>query len=171
MQTFKIDRDAAIHLIHAAAAQPTITRFLLISYVGSRRSAASWWPAGDWEKYVETVNNGVLANYYKAKIAADEALYDTSRKSSTLVGIDLRPGTLTDEPAGKVALGRTSRPNGAVSRESVAKVADGLLAADGVKNSWIDLVDGDEGIDAAVNRVVKEGIDTAEGEPIYSSQL
>jgi hypothetical protein len=70
-----------------------------------------------------------------------------------------------------VALGRTSRPKGVVSRESVAKVADGLLAAEGVKNSWIDLVDGDEDIDTAVNRVVKEGVDAAEGDPIYSSQL
>ena len=169
-RTFKIDRDAAVHFIQAAASIPSITRFLLVSYTGSRRNAAPWWPAGEWEKYVDKVNNGVLANYYKAKIVADEELYKTSRASSgNLVGIGLRPATLTTEPAGKVALGKTPNVFGNVSRETVAKTADALLAAEGVKNSWIDLYDGDEDLEQAVQRVVAEGVDAAEGEPVYSS--
>ena len=169
-QTFKIDRDAATHFINAAATFPSITKFLLVSYIGSRRQAAPWWPAGDWEDYVRNVNEGVLAKYYQAKISADETLYSVSRRSSTLVGIDLRPGTLTTEPAGKVTLGKTPRAVGSVSRESVAKVADALLAAEGVKNSWIDLTDGDEEIDAAVSRVIREGVDAADGDPVSKGE-
>lgn len=167
--TVKVDRDAAVNFIHAAAEVPEITKFLLVSYGGSRREAAPWWNKDNWAEYVEKVNNGVLANYYKAKIVADEELYKTSQKSSTLVGISLRPATLTAEPAGKVVLGKTPTVNGQVSRETVAKVADALLAAEGVKNSWIDLYDGDEDLQQAVQRVVSEGIDSAEGEPIYKS--
>jgi nucleoside-diphosphate-sugar epimerase len=169
-RTFKIDRDAAVHFIHAAASIPSITRFLLVSYNGSRRNAAPWWPSGEWDSYFEKVNNGVLANYYRAKIVADEELYKASRASNGgLIGIGLRPATLTAEPAGKVVLGKTPSVYGNASRETVAKTADALLAADGVKNSWIDLYDGDEDLEQAVKRVVKEGIDTAEGEPVYNS--
>lgn len=166
-QTFKVDRDAAIHFIHAAAAVPSITRFLLVSYNGSRRAAAPWWPGSEWDDYHSAVNNGVLATYYKAKIAADEALYETSKKSDTLAGICLRPGTLSSEPAGKVSLGKNEHVKGNIPRESVAKVADALLAADGVKNSWIDLLSGDEDVQQAVDRVVREGVNSAEGEAIY----
>lgn len=144
-----------------------MTRFLLVSYNGSRRAAAPWWPTSEWDEYNKTVNNGVLATYHKAKIAADEALYETSKKSSTLAGICLRPGTLSSEPAGKVTLGKIGHVKGNVPRESVAQVADALLAADGVKNSWIDLLSGDEEVSEAVERVVREGVNTAEGEAIY----
>ncbi|KIL92631.1 hypothetical protein FAVG1_03811 [Fusarium avenaceum] len=170
-RTFKVDRDAAVHFINAAASVPSITKFLLISFLGSRRSGASWWPAGEWDEYAEKVNNGSLANYYKAKVEADEVLYKVSKQSSTLAGIDLRPGTLTDEPATKVEFGKTKHisSSGGISREAVAEVASHLLAADGVKNGWYDLLDGDEEIPAAVDRVVREGVDAAEGEAIYSA--
>ncbi|KAF4480101.1 NAD dependent epimerase dehydratase [Fusarium agapanthi] len=169
-RTFKVDRDAAVHFINAAASVPTITKFLLISYLASRRSGASWWPAGEWDEYNEKVNNGVLSNYYKAKIEADEVLYKVSKKSPTLVGIDLRPGTLTDDPATKVEFGKTkSIARNGVSREAVAEVASHLLAADGVKNGWYDLLDGDEDIPAAVERVVRENVDAAKGEAIYDA--
>jgi hypothetical protein len=141
-----------------------------VSYTGSRRRAAPWWPANTWEDYVQKVNNGALANYYQAKIVADEALYEASRASSNLVGICLRPATLTTEPAGGVNLGAEGVPvMGQVSREAVAKTADALLAAEGVKNSWLDLVDGDEDVNKAVERVIKEGVDAARGEPVYES--
>ncbi|KAI5463698.1 hypothetical protein BGZ63DRAFT_352331 [Mariannaea sp. PMI_226] len=171
-RTFKIDRDAAIHFINASATIPTITRFLLISYIGSRRAAAPWWKASDWEDYNERVNHGVLATYYKAKIEADEVLYKVSKNSSSLIGINLRPGTLSLEPAGKIELGKTMGHPGRsrqASRESVAETASALLAAEGIKNTWLDLLDGDEDIQAAVDRVVREGVNTAEGEPIYSA--
>ncbi|QPH18010.1 hypothetical protein C2857_002963 [Epichloe festucae Fl1] len=166
--TYKVDRDAAINFVRAAAEIPSITRFLLVSYGGSRRSGAPWWPAGEWDKYNKEVNYGVLATYYQAKIAADEVLYQTSKKSSTLVGISLRPAALTEEPAGRVELGKTEHVKGSVSRATVAATADALLAAEGVKTSWIDLQDGNEELDAAVKRVITDGVDAAEGEAIYS---
>lgn len=168
-KTFQVDRDAAIHFIHAAASIPSITRFLLVSFISSRRAAAPWWKAEEWEKHFEALTSGALANYYKAKLAADEELYKVSRGSSTLIGIDLRPPTLTLKPAGKVTLGKTPNVNGEVSRETVAKVADAFLAAEGVKNSWVDFYDGDDDIDQAVQSFISEGGDNAEGEQIYSS--
>ncbi|KAG5954953.1 hypothetical protein E4U57_003887 [Claviceps arundinis] len=166
--TYKVDRDAAIKFINASASIPSITRFLLVSYSGCRRAGAAWWPSGEWDEYNRSVNYNVLATYYQAKIAADEALYEASKKSSTLVGIDLRPGVLTDEPAGRVELGKTKHVKGNVSRATVAAAADALLAADGVRSGWIDLLNGEEDLDAAVARVVREGVDSAEGEAIYS---
>ncbi|OAQ68727.1 NAD dependent epimerase/dehydratase [Pochonia chlamydosporia 170] len=169
--TFKVDRDAAINFIRAAANIPSITRFLLVSYGGSRRSGASWWPEGEWDDYNKKVNYGVLATYYKAKIAADEALYETSKKSSSLVGICLRPGTLTEEPAGKVELGKTAHVKGNASRASVAATADALLAVDGIKNTWLDLLDGNDDVEAAVKKCVQDGVDAAEGEEIFGSKI
>lgn len=81
----------------------------------------------------------------------------------------MRPGTLTTDPAGKVELGKTKTSRGKVSREAVAQVSAALLEAEGVKNSWIDLLDGDEEIGAAVQRVVAEGVDAAEEDPVYAS--
>ncbi|KAK3317743.1 hypothetical protein B0T19DRAFT_297060 [Cercophora scortea] len=165
-RTLVIDRDAAVHFINAAAASPSITRFLLVSYVACRRAPPSWWSAESWENAVK-INTEMLPTYYQAKIVADEALYEVSKKRKDFVGIDLRPGFLTDKPAGNVELGRTKGSGGSTSRETVAKVADLLLATEGVRNSWIDLLDGEESIEAAVERVVTEGVDAAEGEPVF----
>jgi hypothetical protein len=121
-------------------------------------------------KAAEEVNHKILPNYYIAKLAADEALYqESARRGKDFIGINLRPGTLTMDPAGKVELGKTKTSRGKVSREAVAQVAAALLEAEGVKNSWIDLLDGDEEIGAAVQRVVAEGVDAAEEDPVYQS--
>ncbi|KAK4154003.1 hypothetical protein C8A00DRAFT_14862 [Chaetomidium leptoderma] len=163
-RTYAIDRDAATYFIRAAAATPTITRFLMVSYLGSRRSKPAWWSDDAWAA-AEHINNEVLPHYYRAKVAADEVLYAVSKeRGSGFVGINLRPGTLTLEPAGRVELGKTRQSTGSVSRESVARVADLLLATDGVKNTWLDLLDGEEETEKAVERVVKDGVNAAEGE-------
>ncbi|KAK0511881.1 hypothetical protein JMJ35_005731 [Cladonia borealis] len=72
-RTQAIDRDACIAFIRAAVATPTVTKFILISYVGSRRLKAPWWSDEEWAATQE-VNNGSLKNYYPAKLAADECL-------------------------------------------------------------------------------------------------
>ncbi|KAK7745519.1 hypothetical protein SLS53_003019 [Cytospora paraplurivora] len=168
-RTYAIDRDAAIHFIRASANSPNITRFLIISYLASRRAKPSWWDDGEW-KNAEEVNYKTLPDYYQAKIAADEVLYEESAKrGKDFVGINLRPGFLTTEPAGKIELGKTKTSRGNTSRATVAEVAAALLEAEGVKNSWIDLLDGEEDINSAVQRVVKEGVDAAEGEKIYKA--
>ncbi|KAM7190094.1 hypothetical protein V8F33_009681 [Rhypophila sp. PSN 637] len=168
-RTFAIDRDAAIHFIRAAAEESSgVTRFLLISYLGSRRTKPGWWSEESWEE-MSKVNEGALKNYYEAKVAADEVLYEAGRQAGQrFVGINLRPGTLMDEKAGKVELGKTKKSGGNVSRESVAQVADQLLAAGDVGNVWLDLLDGEEDITGAVERVVKDGVDCAEGESFYT---
>lgn len=147
-------------------ATPSITRFLLVSYNSSRRAKPSWWSDESWKEALH-VNNNVLASYFQAKVAADEELYKASKKRPDFAGIDLRPGTLTDEPAGKVELGKTKKSKGVVSRESVAQVAALLLESGGVKSGWLDLLDGDEDSESAVKRVIREGVDAAEGEAFF----
>lgn len=137
-------------------------RFLLISYLGSRKTKPAWWSEESWEE-IKKVNEGPLKNYYEAKVAADEVLYELGRKGgSGFVGIDLRPGTLVDKKAGKVELGKTEKSGGNVSRESVAEVADQLLASSGIGNVWLDLLDGEEDIARAVERVVRDKVNCAE---------
>lgn len=143
-----------------------MTKFLLISYLASRLAKPAWWSDESW-KAAEHTNKEVLPAYYKAKIAADEALHKAAKTRSDFAGINLRPGMLTTEPAKGVELGKTKTSQGDTSREAVAKVADLLLEKEGVKTSWIDLLDGEEEIGAAVDRVVREGVDATEGEPFF----
>ena len=78
--------------------------------------------------------------------------------------IILRPGSLTDdEGSSKISLGKT-RARGKVRRANVAKVAAELLETQA--NGWLDLLEGDEEIEAAVQRVEKEGVDCVEGEDV-----
>ena len=109
----------------------------------------------------------MLPTYYKAKIAADEVLYKASKKRQDFVGINLRPGTLTLDPPGKIEFGKTKDSRGQIGREGVAQVAALLLESEGIKNTWLDLLDGDEEPAAAVKRVVQDEVNAAEGEPVY----
>lgn len=168
-QTYAVDRDAAIHFIAASAASPSVTRFLMVSYLHSRRTKPSWWDDEAWA-YALKVNNETLPVYYKAKLAADEVLYqESAKKGKDFVGINLRPGLLTTNPAGGVELGKTKKSQGGSSREGVAQVAAKLLEVDGIKNCWVDMLDGPEEIGTAVERIVKEGVDAAEGEDMYQA--
>ena len=51
----------------------------------------------------------------------------------------------------------------------MAQTAAALLAADDVKTAWLDLLDGGDDVNAAVAKAVGDGVDAAEGEPVYSS--
>jgi hypothetical protein len=96
--------------------------------------------------------------------------YQAGKDRADFAAVDLRPHTLTNEPAGKVMLGKTTYEDYStrkISRASVAEVAAALLENDQVKSGWLDLLDGDEDPAAAVARCVKEGINCAEGEPFY----
>jgi len=160
-RTLAIDRDACIAFIKAAAATDSVKTFVLVSYVGSRRRKAPWWSDGDWDATMQT-NEGVLRNYYQAKVAADECLTAGGRKQG-FAGVCLRPGSLSDEPAGeKVNLGKT-RARGKVSRGDVARVIEQLLVEE-MRSCWIDLLEGEETVEEAVRRVVRDGVDCVEGE-------
>ncbi len=166
MQTWAIDRDAACHFIRASVATPSITKFVMISFITSRLEKAPWWSDEAWKEEKET-RLKKLERYYQAKVAADQVLYEESKKRSDFAGICLRPALLTLEPVGNVALGRTPVTNGTSSRASVAFLTALLLENPNVKTSWLDMLDGDEDPEAAVKRCVDEGVDCIEGEPYY----
>lgn len=167
-RTKQVDEIAAKHYISAAIARPNVKKFLMVSYVSSRRAKPSWWDDEDW-KAAEHVNQKVLPAYFQAKVEADEHLAALSKKRNetdpAFQGINLRPGTLKDKPCtGRVSLGKT-KARGEVSRETVAKVASALLDRDDVRGWW-DLLEGDEEIEVAVERLAKENWDGIEGEDL-----
>ncbi|KAJ2989538.1 hypothetical protein NUW58_g3420 [Xylaria curta] len=164
-RTWAIDRDAAIHFIRASVATPSITKFVMISFITSRLEKAPWWSDELWNGEKERLKK--LERYYKAKVAADQVLYEESKKRSDFAAICLRPALLTLEPVGKVTLGRTSYANGTSSRASVAYLTALLLDNPNAKTCWLDMLDGDEEPEAAVKRCVDEGVDCIEGEPYY----
>ncbi|EEY19507.1 NAD dependent epimerase/dehydratase family protein [Verticillium alfalfae VaMs.102] len=125
----------------------------------------AWWDAAAWADAQKV--NTTLAAYYDAKVAADEVLYEAGSARQDFAAVSLRPGTLTEGDVGGIEFGRTGGAKGEVSRRTVAEVTARLVDAEGLKTSWIDLLDGQDNIDEAVKRVVKEGVDVAEGEPVY----
>ncbi|KAL4818839.1 hypothetical protein BDW67DRAFT_156080 [Aspergillus spinulosporus] len=172
-RTIAVDEVAAKAFISASYAHPRVKKFLLVSWIGSRRTKPSWFTDADWS-HSRNIFDNVLPTYAKAKLEADEFLtahaavrdrQSVAGKAGVLDAICLRPGLLTDEPAtGRVTLGKT-KSEGKVSRENVARVADALLAKEGSKG-WVDLLDGEEEIGDAVERVVREGVDVVEGEDV-----
>ncbi|OCK83698.1 hypothetical protein K432DRAFT_321863 [Lepidopterella palustris CBS 459.81] len=172
-RTLAIDRDAAISFTRASISTPGITKFMTVSYNSSRRQKPDWWTDAEWSTAQE-VNSKILPTYYDAKVAADEVLtvlakdrYDEEVKKGVeeakrFCGIDLRPGRLTDDKAGNVALGKI-RCMGEVPRASVAEVALKLLETQGARG-WFDLLDGEEEIEQAVKKCVSQGVDCVDGE-------
>jgi hypothetical protein len=173
--TFAVDRDAAIAFTKASIHTPSIKKFLTVSYLSSRRGRAPWWSDDDW-KAAQKVNTEILPNYFKAKVAADEVLTilaqdrlskeekDGVSADERFCGISLRPGTLTDEPAGKVKMGKVGA-SGKTSRATVAESVVSVLETEGVRG-WIDVIDGDEAIEEAVAKYAKEEQDAVEGEDL-----
>jgi NAD(P)H-binding len=145
---------------------PSISKFLIISYIASRKGRAPWWTDEDW-KSAQQVNSEVLPDYYKAKVEADEYLAAMAKKRNQkdcdFQSINLRPGILSDDAAsGKVLLGKTPS-RGKVSRGDVAAVAMALLKKNDASR-WVDLLEGDTDIDKAVEEVIKNRVDCIEGE-------
>ncbi|CAG8008932.1 unnamed protein product [Penicillium olsonii] len=171
--TIAIDQEAAKHFMTASFASPGISKFLMVSYLGSRKKQPTWMPDSEWAGIVKT-NTEVLPTYAKAKQEADEYMtaLAAQRKRDPEVAkrpfqaINLRPGILKDDPATrKVDLGITPKGRGSVTREDVAIVADQLLARADTEG-WIDLVNGDEVVEEAVERVAREKVDAVEGEDV-----
>ncbi|PSK56665.1 hypothetical protein B9Z65_6289 [Elsinoe australis] len=168
-RTYAVDQEAAKAYITSSLSRLTVTKFLMVSYIASRRSPAPWWNDDDIAA-ANKVNTEILPHYYKAKVEADEHLLaETERRrrggDEKFQMINLRPGTLTDGAAtGKVRLGKTSA-RGEVTREDVAIVADVLLAREDTRG-YFDLLNGEEGIGEAVKRLVMEGHVGTEGEDL-----
>ncbi|KAJ9419761.1 hypothetical protein QL093DRAFT_2372555 [Fusarium oxysporum] len=160
-QTFAIDRDAAINFIKAAVQTPTVKKLLVISYINCRRERPSWWDEESWI-YAQEMQRGGLLSYCQAKLAADEILLQEASTRADFSGISLRLGILSDEPAGLIELGKTTTSRGSVSRASVAEVIVLLLEHETVQTAWLDMLDGAEDIETAVERVVNDRENAAE---------
>ena len=165
-RTNAVDRVACIAFIQAATATATVSKFLLVSYLGSRKNKAPWWSDDEW-RHAQSVNNGVLKNYYPAKLAADECLIAAGkRRGEQFAAICLRPGSLSDEEEdGLVSLGKT-KGTGKVRRVDVARVAAELLGSKDSKSCWLDLLEGEETVTDAVARCLNDGVDSSEGENV-----
>ncbi|ORY02059.1 hypothetical protein BCR34DRAFT_493394 [Clohesyomyces aquaticus] len=174
-RTLAIDRDAAIAFTKASIHNPSIKKFLTVSYLSSRRNKPSWWSEKDWQ-YAQKVNNEVLPTYYKAKLAADEVLTVLAKErldeetkkgvkeTERFCGISLRPGSLTDEKAGGVSMGKIGC-EGKVSRETVAYAVVSVLETEEARG-WFDMLDGEEDVRESVKRCVKDGVDCVEDEDL-----
>ncbi|KAL2012729.1 hypothetical protein VTN00DRAFT_254 [Thermoascus crustaceus] len=170
-RTYAVDQDAAKHFITTSFASPRVTKFLLISWLGSRRNQPPWMSAEEWA-HVQHIFNDVLPTYSRAKLEADEYMTAMAAKrksqgpSGPFQAINLRPGYLSDDMGtGKVEFGKTRSGRGTVTRDDVAVVAVRLLERDDT-DGWYDLLNGEEPIDQAIERVVKEKVDAVEGENV-----
>lgn len=173
--TYAVDRDAAIFFTQASVHTARVKKFLTVSYLSSRRGRPSWWSDKDWEGAQKT-NTEVLPTYYKAKVAADEVLTVLARKRAEeeeqrgvaarerFCGISLRPGTLTDGASGGVLAGKIGT-GGKTSRATVAESVVAVLETEGAKG-WVDVVDGEEGVTDAIERLTREGVDSVDEEDV-----
>jgi len=161
-RTKAVDEYAAKKFIRAALDAPSVKKFLMVSASCARRSPASDWDEEDVEQYKKAWE--AIPVYCEAKTNADEYLFEESRKAhkGEWEDIHLRPGALTDEPGtGKVSLGR-ARQAGSITRDDVAAVAAELLQKGNAGGLWIDLIQGEDLIPTAVEKVVSQRITAKE---------
>ncbi|KAI9150612.1 putative NAD dependent epimerase/dehydratase [Paramyrothecium foliicola] len=152
-QTYRVERDAARFVLDAAVQSTFIHKFIVTSWIANRRSRPVWWDEKGW---ADTLGmHKLLPDYYQAKAI---------KLRNDFVGISLRHGILSEAPAGPVELGKTSSPSGDIIRAPVAKVTSALLDSNRVHSSWIDLLDGEEDIRTAIDRVAEGHVNSAEGE-------
>jgi uncharacterized protein YbjT (DUF2867 family) len=125
-----MDLGGALRLIEAAK-KAGIRRFLMISAMGAADPPAE---GGD-----------VYGEYLRAKAEADRALRDS--------GLDytiVRPGRLTDDPAGgRISVGER-RGRGEVSRADVAATLAAALVAQNTVGTTFELLSGETPIEEAV---------------------
>ncbi|KAK5256672.1 hypothetical protein LTR40_010103, partial [Exophiala xenobiotica] len=65
-RTKAVDEIAAKAYISASLATPSVTKFMMVSYIASRKGYPPWWSEED-KNAADHVNNEVLHNYYLAK--------------------------------------------------------------------------------------------------------
>ncbi|KAL3475994.1 NAD(P)-binding protein [Aspergillus californicus] len=165
---YEIDRDAAQRIAQAAARADFVRKFLIISFPASRRQPAPWWNRQDVKDYMQESN--AYPSIKEAKLQADEYAIALARQRELRGGpsfqvISVRPSWLrTSAPTGKVRLGKTQAV-GQVTIGDVADVAVSMLSRDDT-HGWFDLLQGEEGIKEAVEAVVRDKINSIEGEDL-----
>ena len=124
-----VDKGAAV-LLADAAEQAGVRRYVMVSSMGAESA--------------DPDSDDVFQVYLRAKKAADDDL-----RARDLDWTVVRPGRLTDDPAGgRVQVGSLSR--GEIPRADVASVLAEVLTTDGTIGSTFDLLAGQQTIEAAL---------------------
>lgn len=125
-----MDRGGAA-LLADAAETARVRRYVLVSAMGTDRA--------------DEVADEVFATYLRAKGASEDDL-----RARDLDWTVLRPGGLTDDPGTGRVLLEPSVPDGRVPRDDVAAVIVALLDEPSSIGLTLELVSGDDVVDAAV---------------------
>ena len=124
-----VDKGAAV-LLADAAEQAGVRRYVMISAMGTDTA--------------DPDSDEVFQVYLRAKKAADDDL-----RARDLDWTVVRPGRLTDDPAGgRIQVGRLSR--GEIPRADVAAVLAEVLVTDSTIGATFDLLAGHQTIEAAL---------------------
>jgi uncharacterized protein YbjT (DUF2867 family) len=124
-----VDKGAAV-LLADAAEQAGVRRYVMVSSMGTESA--------------DPDSDEVFQVYLRAKKAADDDL-----RGRDLDWTIVRPGRLTDEPAGgRIQVGILSR--GEIPRADVATVLAEALTTDGTIGATFDLLAGHQTIEAAL---------------------
>ena len=125
-----VDHQGAVKSLDAAT-EVGASRFVIVSYLGADDPASG----GD---------DPSMIAYQQAKAAADDAV-----RASDIDWTIVRPGGLTDEPAGGVTVG-DSVTSGSTSRASVASALALLVTTHPAPRTVLNIVDGDSSISDAL---------------------
>jgi uncharacterized protein YbjT (DUF2867 family) len=124
-----VDKGAAV-LLADAAEQAGVRRYVMVSAMGTEKA--------------DPDSDEVFQVYLRAKQAADDDL-----RARDLDWTVVRPGRLTDDPAGgRVQVG--SLPRGEVPRADVAAVLDAALRTDSTIGKTFDVLTGNQTVEAAL---------------------
>ena len=149
-RTWAVDHEACVRA-YDAAIQAGVRRLLLVSAIDVRNRdlpPPEWYTKEDIERSDRMWR--VIPEYMKAKLAAEEDLYQRAGKLDWTV---LRPSGLLDEPGtGRVALGKV--PLTMIPREDVARVVIACMEEKGTIGKSLDLTGGDTPIDEAIKQVI-----------------
>ena len=123
-----VDHQGAVKSLDAAT-EVGASRFVIVSYIGADDPASG----GD---------DPSMMAYQRAKAAADDAV-----RASSIDWTIVRPGGLTDSPAGGIAVGDVT---GKTSRASVARVLALLVTENPLPKTVLNVIDGDTEIGEAL---------------------
>lgn len=131
-KTLLVDLDGAVKSMEAAE-KARVKRYVMVSALQAHNR-------GNW--------NEKIRHYYVAKHYADKVLMDSS-----LTYTIVRPGRLTNDPGtGKVAIAE-NLPRASVSREDVAKTVFACLQNENTYYRGFDLIQGEDQINDALNKL------------------
>ncbi|BEI80664.1 hypothetical protein CcaverHIS002_0111930 [Cutaneotrichosporon cavernicola] len=155
-RTRKVDYEGALKVFEGCKLAG-VKRFIMISAVDVRDRSK---PApGHYTAESHSMSKrmwGAIGTYMQAKYDADKALHATELEYTIL-----RPGGLTDEPAGGAEVGVTQLKT--TSRELVAKACWDVLAQPGSAGLTLDIMDGDGDLSAEIAKCVENRTDAWTG--------